>query len=697
MNPRKTDRRNASGSKPGPSLSVRAALWLEGGGWRAASLLTAFTWVLWGRTLGFALHYWDDSVYIFEDPRLYGLTLSHLREILTKPFFANYHPVTTLTYLFDRSVWGQWIPGYHLTQLVFYAACVILVYELFRRVLGDRFWGLTGAALFSAHALHVEPIAWLACRKDVVCLVFYVAALLAYQRYAELRESSSKAGRAWPFRQYLFVIFLTCLALGSKGYAAVLPFVFLAYDLCFFTRFGWRQVLDKLPLLGLAAGLALLTVGAQEGSSALLKDMSVLGGLTVYGRIEVLFKIFALYAGRSLAPLALNAQYLVSSQGWYPQWVALLGLMLSGALVSGFVFFRKRSPAAAFSFALFCLPLATTMNTFFTLRIWMTDRYLFLPTLGSCLLLAWAGKTLQDKWTDRKQAGRAAAGAVIMLALYSGLTLARMNVWSSLVLLRSDSLRKNAPFLGGSGPVSADEFLGKARGRPLALPILDMLEELAVAYDREGRPGEARPFREILRQVGRGGINVSSKAIEEGRPQDAVGPLTALVEKGEWEAAAAAKSLGDVYGKMNEPEKARQWYQKSFGLYKKQGLSGGPPLVGEMALEFSLRNFTRALEVLRLLQKEAPGDPRGLFFEGRVLEETGRADLAYRKYELVEKMPDPAFRDTQLSPADVQRQMGITAQKLGDTGEMRKHFSECLRLNPADPNREAIERLLKAF
>ncbi|MCX5784878.1 MAG: hypothetical protein NTX59_04250 [Elusimicrobia bacterium] len=697
MDPRKTEKIKASGHGSRPALPGRVALWLEGGKWRAAALLAAFTWLLWGRTLGFALHHWDDSVYLFEDSRLDGLTLAHLRDIFTRPFFANYHPVTTLTYLFDRSVWGQWIPGCHITQLVFYAAGVILAYELFRRVLGDRFWALMGAAIFSAHTLHVEPVAWLACRKDVVCMVFYAAALIAYKRYADIRENSRKTGQAWPFREYLFVMFWTCLALGAKGYAAVLPLVFLAYDLCFFPRVGWRGYLDKIPLLGLAAGLVLMTVGAQEGSGALLKDMSVLGGLTASGRIEVLLKIFALYAARSLAPLALNAKYMVSSQGWYPQWVALLGLALLGALVSWFILLRKRAPAAAYSFALFGLPLATTMNTFFTLRIWMTDRYLFLPTLGSCLLLVWAGKTLQEKWPDRKRTRRVTAGVFIVLTMYCGLTLARINVWSSLVLLRSDTLRKNVSFLSGDGPVSAEEFLRKAWGRAVALPILDMLEELAVAYDREGRPGDARPFREILRQVGREGVSTASNAIDEGRPQDAVGPLSAIVEKGEWEAPAAAKGLGDAYSRMNKPEKARNWYHRSFELYKKHGLSGGPSLVGEMTLEFNLRNFPRMIEVLRLLQKESPGDPRGLFFEGRALEEMGQAGQAYLKYELVEKMPDSAFLDTQLSPGDVQRQMGITAQKLGKTEEMRKHFLECLRLNPRDPDRETIERLLKAL
>ena len=97
---------------PRPSLAARGEAWLEAAPYRAPAVLAAFTCSLWAPTLFLALHYWDDSVYLFEDPRL-TWTFSHLWQILTRPFFANFHPVTTFTYLVDRSLWGGWIPGYN--------------------------------------------------------------------------------------------------------------------------------------------------------------------------------------------------------------------------------------------------------------------------------------------------------------------------------------------------------------------------------------------------------------------------------------------------------------------------------------------------------------------------------------------------------------------------------------------------------
>jgi len=690
----KQNRKNLAGLSPRPSVANRISSWLEASPWRGTALLLSFTWILWGRTIGFRLHYWDDFVYLFQDPRLEGLTRTHLRAILAKPFFANYHPITTLTFLLDRSLWGQWIPGYHLTHLLFYSVGVVLVYEFFCRVLGDRFWALFGAALYSTHTLHVEPVAWLACRKDVVCLAFYAAALLVYERYAGRRDRAMEAGEAWPWRDYLLLAFFTALALGSKGYAAVLPFVFLARDLCSSPRLNRRQWLDKIPLFALAGGLALITVHAQDTSSALLKDMSALGGLTAAGRIDVLLKIFSLYVGRSLLPLSLNANYLVGSGDWYPEWGAVLGLFLLVAILAGFFRLRRSSPAPAYALALFALPLATTMNTFFTLRLWMTDRYLLMPTIGSVLFFAWAGKTLQDRRPEPRRANRVAAWAFMVLALYAGLTVARTRVWSSLIWLRSDTLRKNSDFLSGDGPVSAAEFVSKSSGHSSPRVLLDYIDDLVVAYEKEGRQDEADAFRGILRGVGRGGRDQATAAMNAGRPQEAIPLLTAVVEKGEWGDEAAADELGDAYAKSGQPEKARQWYQQSFMLHKKRGLSGAAPLVNKMALEFKLKNYPQALETLRLLEKEAPGDPRGYIFEGRALEEMGRLEQAYPCYEKAEKLPDSAYAGTQLTPADLQRQMGSTAQKLGKTGEMRKHYARCLRLNPDDPQRAAIEKIL---
>ncbi len=660
--------------------------------WIAPVVLAAFTLLLWSRTVGLPLHYWDDSVYLFDDPRLNALSLANIRAILTRPFFANYHPVTTLTFLWDRLVWKTWIPGFHLTQLLFYVASVVLCFSFFNSIVRNRFWALVGAALFSSHALHVEPVAWLAARKDIVCLFFSAASLCLYVLYARLRDRGSGDSRnLW--LAYLAVLVAFSMALVSKGYAAVLPVIFIAYDACYTKRFG-RLVLDKLPFFALALALTVVTFSAQDETSALVRDAVASAQPEVFDRTLLLLKIFCLYVGRSLLPIRLSATYLVSNEGWMPEWVALLGLLLLGAGVYGYFKFRRALPALALGFALFVLPLFTTLNTFFTLRIWMADRYALFSTLGSSMVLAGLGAWLGEK------AGRGSfrlllTVAASLLLVHSGLALSRMGVWSSASLLQSDVIRKNFPLFSGSGIVTAEEIEEKTRGVQVPSTMLELFERLSLAYQREGKTEESRRVAGLLIDFGYSGLGAGVAELRRGNLDKAIECFESEVTRGEWYAARAAKLLGDTYRRKGQLDQARQWYRQSELLYQKWRESPREARLAEGDLEFGLGNLPRALEIFQLMAREDPGDPLGPFCVARTLEAMGKMDEAYTHYNDVASMPVTAFKDRSLNPADVQMQMGLLAQKMGSVPAAIRHFERYLQLNPDDPQRPAIEQSLK--
>jgi protein O-mannosyl-transferase len=249
--------------------------------------LVLLTVLIYARSLGTPIHDWDDNIYFFRDSRVEHLSAESVQRILTQPFFSNYHPLTTLTIALDRAAWGTWVPGFHLTQLFFYAGGVLGIYFLFVRILRRRAEAFVAAAIYAAHAVHVESVAWLASRKDVVCLFFYVFALLAYVRY------TAAASHRW--RPYVLSFLLSGAAMLSKGYAVILPALFVAYDLCFAPRITRRQLLDKVPFVALTAAMTLLTVYAQDKQSGLV-DLA----LSVAQRILRLGEVLALYAGHTL-------------------------------------------------------------------------------------------------------------------------------------------------------------------------------------------------------------------------------------------------------------------------------------------------------------------------------------------------------------------------------------------------------------
>ncbi len=630
--------------------------------WAGPALLAAFTLLLWFRTAGFPLLYWDDSVYLFSDPRLNALTPANLRAILTRPFFANYHPVTTLTFLWDRLLWKSWIPGFHLTQMSFYAGSVVLSYFFILSFVRTRFWAFLGAALFSAHALHVEPVAWLAGRKDVVCLFFSVASLCLYARYARLRDGGFDGSRELRL-SYFSMLGMFVLALGSKGYAAALPLVFIAYDACSSVRFSWRLVFDKLPLLALALGLILVTFLAQDETSALIKDASLKYQLDAVDRLTLLLKIFCLYAGRSLLPVDLSSTYVVSKDDWMPGWVAFLGLLLFCALIYGFFRTRRTLPAIALGSALFVLPQFTTLNTFFTLRIWMADRYILIPTLGLALALSGLGACLGERMNRRSLKLLLAASGCLLL-IHSALSLDRMEVWSSASLLHSDALRKNFPTLSGDGIVTAEEVRATIQDRPVPPTMLDLLERLSLALQREGQEEQSSKLTELLIDSGYSGLGMGVAELKRGNLDKAIECFTNEIKRGEWYGAKAAKLLGDTYRRKGQPELARAWYRQSASLYQRQGLSTREARLGEGDLEFGLRNLPEALESFQLLSNENPGDPLGPFCIGRTLEAMGNLREAYGQYEKAAAMPASSFNDRYLSLADVRKRMGLLAEKM---------------------------------
>ena len=636
------------------------------------------------------VHDWDDYVYIFRDSRLEHLSTANLWRILTQPFFANFHPLTTLTYAFDRAVWGTWVPGFHLTQLAFYIGGVVGIYFLFARLLGWRSGAFVAAAIFATHTIHVESVAWLASRKDVVCLFFYALALNSYIRYAD----------SPPFRwgAYLLTFVLSAAAMLSKGYAVVLPAAFFAYDLCFSGRITRRQILDKLPFLAVAAATVLLTTNAQDRDSALIQ-----AGLPLAGRVALLAKIFALYVGHALLPIGLSAFYAVGGEP--PEGpIVLIGALLAIALIVGFFSLRRNNPAAAFGIALFLLPLATVMNFFFTLRIWMTDRYLLFPTIGSSLaLVALAAPLFRQRGADKAQARRSparawfAGGGILVIGLYSVLTFSRIGIWTSSVSLWSDVLRKDLD-LPGSGPVTAQDLSGSPK---IGLVANGPLMGLVHAYLWVGNTEEAGKVAALVGRTAGGAddsqLALAQRDLDAGKPEDALRRLTPISQGKTWVAPLATIWIGAVEKRMGNEEASRQAIRQGIERYHKSGQPATDGLIHVGTAAFRHGDFRQAVEWYGLALQESPKEAKPAFHLGRALEESGDVPKAMELYKRITGGDLVILPDAQFTILDVYLQMAVAAQRIDHRQEAIGYFQEVLRRSPDHPKRDAIQAQIKAL
>ena len=642
-------------------------------GWVPPILLLLLTSLTYAGSLRVPILEWDDATYLFRDARLDPVTWESIRRILTQPFFANFHPVTTLTYAFDRAAWGVNVPGFHVTHLAFYLGGVLGLYWLFARVTRSNWAGLFAAAIYAVHTIHVESVAWLASRKDVVCLLFYAFALLAYVRYAEARER--------PWVPYTLALVLSAAAMMSKGYAVILPAAFFAYDLCFTPRIQRRNFVDKIPFLLVTAAAVLLTVHAQDRDSALVQSTMDMGK-----RFGLLAKIFALYAGRTIVPVGLSPFYLVAGDPLGP--MPLLGALLAIGLVAAFLYLRRKQPAAAFGVALFLLPLATVMNFFFTLRIWMADRYLFFPTIGSSLALVALALPLAR---SRAGARALAAAGVLAVGIYTALTVARVEVWTNRVDLWSDAIRKELR-LGGSGRVGADDL---ARAGALRPGSASLIVNLAQAYQASGQNPEGQRVSEILRRSGGGqGLeNVMTLAQEElaaGKNQEAIDRLRPVAAGSTWLSPLATMWIGLAEDRLGQGEAARLTIQRGVDLYRKTGQPATDGLFSIGSMEFNRGNYPKAVEWYGQAARESPRDAKVVYHLARALEESGRPAEAFEQYRRIADGGLPIVEGASFTIFDVFLQMAIVSEKQGRLNDAIRYCEEAIRRSPEDPRRQQV-------
>ncbi|MBI5508171.1 MAG: tetratricopeptide repeat protein [Deltaproteobacteria bacterium] len=651
--------------------------------WLPAVALAVLTVALFARSLAFPLYGSDDNVYLLEDPRLASPGIASLWQIFTTSFLANYHPVATLTYLVDRLTWGYWLPGYHLTHLAWYVAGVLVVFRLGARLLGDRGWALVAASLYAVHATHVEPVAWLAQRKDLVCLVFFTGALVAYDVYA--RRAEARAGA------YVGALLLTVLAVFSKGYAVVLPGLFVAYDLCFAPAGGWRRIADKVPFVLVAAVATLTTLWAQEKDAALMAAESL--GVGPGERALALAKVFAVYVGHTLMPVGLSAEYAVGPD-WQSVGVAGLGVASSVLLVFGFVRLRRRLPAVAFGIAVFLLPLLTVMNVFWTLASWMNDRYLFLPTVGSSLALAAGGRWLATRGAGGASAwtGSWRAGAAAVVALNACLTVLRLGDWRDELHVRSDVVRKQLG-LRDERIVTAAQ-LGRERVR--TVPGFKALLNLRDAHRHAGNLDEAAALSAWLPATGARtdavlANDTARRDIAAGRYDAARAQLESLAAADTWNGTEAQELLGLALEKQGRIDEAHASYEKALARQRRVGRAGISLLLklGELAL--AGRQLEEAERWAAAANDAAPAeDGRPLFLRGRLAQARGRLAEAYDLCVQALARSQTAGPGQQIAPADLLATMAWISDAQGERARALGELQRALAATADDAQAAAL-------
>src|SRR5215813_8887294 len=227
--------------------------------------LVAVTLAVFGQTLTHDFVNFDDHVYVYENPLIIrGLSAEGIIEAFTHTHARNWHPLTTLSHMLDCQMYGLNAGGHHFTNVILHTISVLLLFLVLRQMT-DALWSSAFvAALFAIHPLHVESVAWIAERKDVLSAVFLMLTLAAYFRYTWAPSA----------RRYLLVALFFAFGLMSKPMLVTLPFVLLLLDYWPLDRFGAHNsevsrrlptlIKEKIPLFALSAFSCMATLFAQR-------------------------------------------------------------------------------------------------------------------------------------------------------------------------------------------------------------------------------------------------------------------------------------------------------------------------------------------------------------------------------------------------------------------------------------------------
>jgi len=304
----------------------------------------------------------DDQQYVVSNPWIQGVTWKHLAQILSTPYYLNYSPLHLLSYALDYAVAGLSAYAFHLSSNLWAGVVAGFVYLVALALTQQRITAVVAALFFVVHPAHVEAVAWISSRKDLVAAAFVLPCVLAYLKYRQ------RGAIAW----YVVSLLLFLFALLGKLSVAAFPAVLVVLDLVLEKRPVSRSIIDKIPFLVLAAVVAVAVQHAQP-STGLQSDLAMHAGAFVQ----------SLWL---LTGLGNYVIYRVSPEpgGTLSQLVGLgflLGLFLFPWLLG------KRYPVATVSIYWILFTYLPTQILPFSYPV--TDRYLFLPSVGAVILIAW--------------------------------------------------------------------------------------------------------------------------------------------------------------------------------------------------------------------------------------------------------------------------------------------------------------------
>jgi tetratricopeptide (TPR) repeat protein len=589
----------------------------------------------------------DDSMYVFENRHVQkGFTREGVSWAFTNTISGMWIPLTWLSFMAGSHFYGMSPGWHHLTNVFIHLANVVLLLFLLRRMTGDFWRSVFVAALFALHPMHVESVAWISERKDVLSALFFFLTLWMYASYAERPNS----------KRYLWVLFFFLLGLMAKPMLVTLPFVLILLDYwpldrfkldMVFTRRGKGErlrflhlVLEKVPLFVIAAAASALTFAAHQKAGGIY----TLEALPIDVRMTNAFLSYLKYIGKLFYPAQLAVLYPhPHSASWLKSGVAVL--FLGG--ISWLVLRNARKHPYLFVGWLWYLGVLVPVIGFVHAGSQaMADRFVYIPFIGLYIAIAWGIPQFMRSCAHRR----------LYLAILSTscLSILMVTSWDQTRYWQS-SLKLFAHTLANT----SDNWL--------------ISGSLANALDKEGRTDEAIVYYfkalRIEPNYWDAHYNLGNALDKKGRTNDAIKHyLEVLQIKPDHE--KAHNNLGIALDKQGRTDDAIEHYLEALQIrpdFEEAHNNLGIALDKQGRTDDAIKQYLEALQI-------KPDYVYALNNLGNALDKKGRTDDAI-KYYLEALRIKPGFEEAHNNLGNVLREKGRIDDAI-------RHYLEALRIKP---------------
>lgn len=379
--------------------------------------LAVFSPVAWHDFINF-----DDDVFVYANPYIQaGLTLDSIRWAFTTAYEVNWIPLTWISHMVDVQLFGMNPAGHHIVNVLFHMANCALLFMFLKRATGASWRSAAVAVLFAVHPLHVESVAWVAERKDVLSTFFGMLTLYAYTRYSEKPD----------LKRYVATLILFFLGLLSKPMLVTMPVVLLFLDRWPLERtaiaaeghFASRRtsysrlLIEKIPFFILSVCSSIITYQAQQTEGELYQ------GYTLLSRAGKAGIAYITYLQKMVWPVKLAVLYPFSK---YPPSSAkiLIAAALLMLITAAVILLRKRSPYMVTGWAWYVVTLLPVIGLIQIGQHSIADRYTYVPLIGMFVVVSWGIPQFVDGWKSRR----------VILSCLSVVLLAAMIIVTSMQL-----------------------------------------------------------------------------------------------------------------------------------------------------------------------------------------------------------------------------------------------------------------------